>query len=326
MDKENDKKDPVKYFGVFLTFTGILLWVTGYSFNAGYWVEAGFPQSYIPTTLQETILRGVFAIDNWFGLMFFLAGMGIYYLVFSFVISWVKRRFKKASSENNSQTIQPSLHAAEPGLTQTGIGLLVAAIAVGFMLFSVAFWSLAAERQGKTEYRRIVCENASPASWREFIILADKSELKGASVSVADGFTLLMTDKNLLLVEIKNGPKIVQSVKLPQVDCAKEFPPKKNIANKVASQGSLTPHVLMKTLLRTAFVIFFIVAVTYGILAYKAINPRATEKTLTDEPVEDIILVKQDLIQYQKHARYIKKSLGFAVVCAITQVVIYFLL
>jgi hypothetical protein len=220
---EDDKSfDLLKILGFIVTLLGILSWIAGAAFQAGYWGVPGLETGLTAKSIQQTALSGF--IDAFHVWIKAVIVMGLIALVLAPMGISRKKTSNSDERPKRENAIKRWLRVNFTYDKSTGyvsVGIFSFAYVLGFfVVMPMAFWALTAYFEGKIQFEKQICRLRSGETALTKITTDDGKKLSGYVIDRTENEALLLDSDFLHFLKMQDRPPRLQySFNLPAVNC-----------------------------------------------------------------------------------------------------------
>lgn len=211
--------DILKYTGLLISILGVLAWITGTSFNFGYWAAAGYPAPPIQKSIQLIAFLGfIEPLYNWMAGALLTVITGLYVILMS---ARRKRKHKNSPEQYSPLRTWISSQIEFDRFTRK-LGASIGITGVAFFLLLVvplALWILAAILQGHSEFEKEMCSIRRTPTLPTIVTLGDGKAVAGKILDLSDKFIVLVDYEKAMTIGLGEKPQIITSTSFSSISC-----------------------------------------------------------------------------------------------------------
>lgn len=217
-----EKTDILKWLLFFISSLGILAWIAGAAYQAGYWGVVGLDGPLIPRSLQATALMGfIGSLTSWI-----YAPMVL--LVLSVLILFLGIGLRRKENKNDTQVWLVKTRDWLSGRfsydQSLGVfGLTGMAFSYGFLILleiPLVVWSMSAYHQGEKLFKEDACEIRNGIKLGSRIKLAEGNSIEGRILDRSDKFVVISNGWAIYSVAL-DSQILAYSIDIPTIECEK---------------------------------------------------------------------------------------------------------
>lgn len=231
MDKTTENKannhlqwDVIKWITpIILSMIGLFLWVAGTAYEAGFWHFLGISNSPVSITFQRTAFSGLFGpISTWINALLIVSAYGAILFFIALFFSSIAQ--KKRPVPKFIAAIQKWLHetvSENPEVFNFSIFLIFFGFIGIFTILPLAAAVHFAHNEGIEYATKEICKAKTEKKLKSTIYLHDGRKVDGNFWERTEKFSILVNEKEILIVSVGDKPQILDTTSIVDVKCPK---------------------------------------------------------------------------------------------------------
>lgn len=217
--RKKELPDVLKIFSFIVTIIGILAWIAGAAFESGYWGASGLGHGLTLNSIQQTALIGfINPIKIWFYALGALVLIGITTIAFG--IKYKKQSYSTITTkEKKLLTGIRSKIGYDESMGRIGLAIVFTAYSSFLCVFIMLLWIVGANLEGKKHFKNELCMLREGKGPYTEIIEEYGRHLTGRIIDRTENEALLLDQKQLHFLNMKEKVRLKYSFNLPHVDC-----------------------------------------------------------------------------------------------------------